>query len=131
MFNSYWKTFLAVCAALVLSTAYAGNKGSDGYVFQPDTTFAPRMDFEIEMIVLPSKEAMAEVLAKRNRQIVQENDGSIVKFTPRTVMAFAVVRTGTTKCTIYMVDPKVAYMPEYYGHELLHCMYGDWHKGEY
>jgi hypothetical protein len=27
-----------------------------------------------------------------------------------------------------MVDPKVEYQPEFVGHEMLHCFYGQWHK---
>lgn len=30
-------------------------------------------------------------------------------------------------CEIHMIDPEVDYMPEYVGHEFLHCFYGQWH----
>jgi hypothetical protein len=32
------------------------------------------------------------------------------------------------ECNVYIMDPKVNYQPEWYGHELVHCMYGDWHR---
>jgi hypothetical protein len=32
-----------------------------------------------------------------------------------------------TKCTIHIMDPSVSYEPEFIGHELLHCVYGQWH----
>jgi hypothetical protein len=34
---------------------------------------------------------------------------------------------GAGSCTIYMMDPKVAYEPEFLGHELAHCIYGNFH----
>jgi hypothetical protein len=45
----------------------------------------------------------------------------------RTLMAFAKLNRGAGRCTIYMVDARKAYQPEWLGHELAHCVYGNWH----
>ena len=48
--------------------------------------------------------------------------------------AFATVRTPDgpgergDECTVYIKDPDWIYEPEFIGHELLHCFYGNWHK---
>jgi len=31
------------------------------------------------------------------------------------------------KCEIHIIDPKVCYVPQVIGHELLHCTHGAWH----
>ena len=44
------------------------------------------------------------------------------------VMAYSTLNQYTHHCTIHMVDPlKVKYAPEFMGHELAHCIWGDWH----
>ena len=48
--------------------------------------------------------------------------------TPVNVAAFSVLNKENTDCDIYMLDPKVSYEPEFYGHELVHCVYGVWHQ---
>ena len=41
--------------------------------------------------------------------------------------AFSSVNPMTDMCDIYAIDPAVEYHPESFGHELLHCFYGNWH----
>lgn len=31
-------------------------------------------------------------------------------------------------CTVHMVDPRMSYDPDYVGHEMLHCFFGNWHR---
>ncbi len=31
-------------------------------------------------------------------------------------------------CEIHTVDPEIDYRPERYGHELMHCIHGNWHS---
>ena len=46
------------------------------------------------------------------------------------IRAFAVQDPSVIgPCTVHVVDPKVSYNPDYFGHELLHCFYGNWHRG--
>lgn len=41
------------------------------------------------------------------------------------VMAYAQFNNET--CVIHIVDPRVDYEPEIWGHEFLHCLLGNWH----
>ena len=34
-------------------------------------------------------------------------------------------------CEIHTVDPKIDYRPERYGHELMHCVHGNWHSDQF
>ena len=31
-------------------------------------------------------------------------------------------------CTVHIIKPANKYLPEHIGHELMHCVYGKWHK---
>ena len=44
-----------------------------------------------------------------------------------TLVAFSVLEPPFDQCTIHMIDPRTKYQPEFTGHELLHCVYGQWH----
>lgn len=45
------------------------------------------------------------------------------------VRAFAVQDPSLLgPCTVHIVDPSVSYHPDYAGHEILHCFYGNWHQ---
>lgn len=41
--------------------------------------------------------------------------------------AFTLVRSEKETCEVHVVDPRVAYAPEYLGHEIYHCIHGNWH----
>ena len=43
------------------------------------------------------------------------------------LQAFTELRDPFNKCTIHAMDPRVKYQPEFIGHELAHCFYGQWH----
>ena len=46
----------------------------------------------------------------------------------QSVVAFSIVdKDNKQLCTIYMIDPETHYLPEYTGHEFLHCAYGQFH----
>ncbi len=94
-------------------------RGKDGYYFEQETF--TRTNFPVEVILVQSEKEMSALIQKRTGQAVG-------KISPKNVAAFAVIRNNDTKCTIYMLDPKVKYEPEYIGHELVHCIYGVWHK---
>lgn len=36
--------------------------------------------------------------------------------------------TGIGKCTIFIKDPEWDYEPHMIGHEVAHCIWGEWHK---
>ena len=55
-------------------------------------------------------------------------------YDPDSLGAFATIRTPDSpgpkgdECTVWIKDPEWIYEPEFIGHELLHCFYGNWHK---
>lgn len=92
--------------------------GKDGYYFEKETF--TRTDFPVEVRLLQSEKEMIAEFKKRV--------GRDVNVDPKSVIAFAVIRPNDNRCTIYMLDPKVKYQPEYIGHEFVHCIYGEWHR---
>lgn len=114
------KIMMLLCCLLVVSCDQApSKKGTDGYYFEKESF--TRTEFPVEVKLMQSEAEMIRELKKRSKNI----EG---KVNPKDVAAFAVIRTNDNKCTIYMLDPKVKYQPEYVGHEFIHCIYGVWHK---
>lgn len=69
--------------------------------------------------------------------VLVDNQAELVKLAPAgtqkfgtELMAFARLNRDQHRCTIYMVDARRAYQPQWLGHELAHCIYGDWHPGQ-
>lgn len=46
----------------------------------------------------------------------------------RETMAFATISADGSSCTIHVVAPERRWAPEWYGHELAHCLWGRWHR---
>ena len=114
-------TFLLLgTLALLVSCDNAPNKKAvDGYYFEQESF--TRTNFPVEVILVQSEKEMVSLLQQRAGQIQG-------KISPKDAAAFTVIRTNDTKCTIYMLDPKVKYQPEFIGHEFVHCIYGVWHN---
>ena len=96
-----------------------GNVGKDGYYFEKSSF--TRTEFPVHVVLLKDSNEMAAEITKRMNKVhgtVQAKD----------VAAFSVIRNDDPTCTIYMVDPKNKYEPEYIGHEFVHCIYGVWHS---
>jgi hypothetical protein len=95
------------------------NRGKDGYYFEKETF--TRTNFPVEVILVKSEKEMIALLKQRKETVYGKVD-------PKDVAAFAIIRMNDPKCTIYMLDPKVKYQPEFIGHEFVHCIYGIWHS---
>jgi hypothetical protein len=113
------KKLLVLVAALIIASCSSeerapGLPGADGYVFEEPTILAT--EFKVQVVLYKStKELRAE-----GRSYGADNPS---------LMAFAILEPPLyDKCTIHIVDPKYDYQPEWYGHELTHCIYGQWHK---
>jgi len=104
--------------SLVACDNASKQKGADGYYFEKETF--TRTEFPVEVILVKDAAAITAEIKKRNN--IQ---GTIE---PKNVAAFSVIRTNDPKCTIYMIDPKNKYEPEFIGHEFVHCIYGVWHS---
>lgn len=100
---------------LGLSNCSDGNS-ADGYHFETTSVrIAPR---KIETVLYPNLAALNVAFKNTNHRISET----------RQLMAFSVITKET--CTIHMIDPKVRYMPEFLGHELTHCLYGEFHPSQ-
>lgn len=116
---------ITLISLLILSVFLAScdnvtnKKAADGYYFEKETF--TRTNFPVEVVLIQSEKEMVKLL--------EEKQGKISgKISPKDAAAFTVIRTNDTKCTVYMLDPKIKYQPEYIGHEFVHCIYGVWHK---
>lgn len=49
---------------------------------------------------------------------------------PEDLQAFTTYNKERTTCTVHLVDPAKKYKPQWAGHELLHCVYGNWHPSQ-
>ena len=93
-------------------------KGKDGYYFEKETF--TRTEFPVQVILVKDAAAITAAIKERNNI-----HGTI---DAKNVAAFSIIRKNDTKCTIYMIDPKNKYEPEFIGHEFVHCIYGVWHS---
>lgn len=116
---------IAVAASLLIATpAIAADKGGDDYVFSTKEISA--FNLKVEIREYPSFEALGAVWASQNGGKFPA-DRQLIAFS----QASPYVKGERRLCIIHMVDPKVSYKPEFIGHELAHCIYGDWHPVEY
>lgn len=117
---------ITIFGVFLLSVFFSGcdnltttkNYGVDNYYFEKETF--TRTNFPVEIVLVQSSEEMAKLIQQ------QKHVQGTVEV--KNVMAFSTIRKNDTTCTIYMIDPKVKYGPEWYGHELVHCIYGVWHS---
>lgn len=92
-------------------------KGKDGYYFEEPSLFMPEFSIKVEMF-------------DNEKDISKEYERKTGEYAPRNLVAFAIVSANTFECTIYIIDPQKKYMPEFIGHELVHCLYGEWHNSQ-
>ena len=120
--NKFFGVGVVVVATALFSLVACDNtskqKGKDGYYFEKESF--TRTEFPVEVILVKDAAAITAEIKKRN------NIQGTVE--PKNVAAFSIVRLNDPKCTIYMIDPKNKYEPEFIGHELVHCIYGVWHS---
>jgi hypothetical protein len=88
---------------------------TDGYYFEKETF--TRTDLGVTIVLVKNQEEMSKLLEEHGKTVAQGNE----------VAAFSTLSEKEPKCTIYMIDPKTNYQPEFIGHELVHCVYGNWH----
>lgn len=106
--------FCAIVTALLALASCGKPEGSDGYTFEKQSQMIdPR---PIVVRTYPSVAALKAAYAqqKNGRKLGESEE----------LFGFSVINQI---CTIHIVRPSVAYHPEEYGHELTHCLYGEWH----
>ena len=99
---------------------YIGQVGADNHMWEGKRRNTPYMFLEV--IEHPS---YADLLFSYQKEtgIVLEPGLKLLGYAtypPAT-------RNGWFRCRIHIVDPDVDYRPEIYGHELMHCVHGDFH----
>lgn len=102
---------------MMLLLAACKGGGSDGYVFEDD---AKRIEPQQTIVVnLYHNTGLVTDRYKQangiKRDLVSEDVFGFTSYNGRT-------------CNIHIVDPAVSYKPEKIGHELTHCLYGNFHK---
>lgn len=102
---------LTVCVLAAAPLAARQFEATDGYVFKRKQDTHLRLDVQIV-----EHSSHAELRAAMPDQ--RRND--------RQVRAWSIVGPGI-RCEIHIVDPAVSYSPEALGHELTHCIHGEWH----
>jgi hypothetical protein len=111
--------FTAALMVFAFAACTEGEKGSDGYTFGTPTFVHNELD--VTIVSLPSRqEVIKQYVEITNPKTTTER----AKATE--IKAFSVL--SSDGCTIYIVDPAVSYKPEAMGHELAHCIYGEWHR---
>jgi len=90
-------------------------RGSDGYIIEQAEFMHTDIHLRIHMF-------------RSEKEFKAAKISNGVKDPPNAeTMAFTYSNKNSNECEIYMYDPAYIYEPEYIGHELVHCIYGDFH----
>ena len=114
---------LMIFMASLMLFGCASVKQTDEYTFQkPSFTHT---DIQLKVIMVNNQAELENRLNHYKHGDILAN----VKLGNQ-VFAFSVLSKDNSTCTIVMIDPQVKYRPEFIGHELVHCIYGDWHHDQ-
>ena len=102
-----------ILAAALLLGGCGQSEAADGYAFGAAT-----FDRAEPNIRIVTHRSLAELRAAA--------PGGIYDTGTAKLMAWSVIRPDG--CEMHVVDPAVSYQPEWIGHELAHCAWGEWHK---
>lgn len=89
--------------------------GKDNYYFTGKQYQKRRVT--IDLILYDSYEDIALEASKYDFKIGEDEY----------LVAFSLDLLKGNRCEIHMLDPAVAYRPEFTGHEMMHCFYGQFH----
>lgn len=113
---------ILLCIANVAMAATLAQRGSWTMRLSKDGYYFEKREYQKEEI------SVSVVVAKDRfewKAYVRDKVGAFAE--PSKLGAFAALRAEDNECTIYIKDPDWVYEPEYIGHELAHCVFGDWH----
>lgn len=107
---------LALSALLAsLAACDATERGKDGYAF--DGKQFEQAEVEVRLVTYADPAELREAMTAHG-------------ITHADTAAFGVLRPPFDRCEVHIVDPAVRYEPEWLGHEIAHCFYGQWHPRE-
>jgi len=93
----------------------ANPQATDGYIFEgKDFT---QQNIRINMVYYESLDQLRLEATLRDY--------------PNTDLMLAFAEADGKYCEIHTVDPNLEYRPERYGHELMHCVHGNWHSKQF
>ena len=118
MFKKIMLGSVMICGLLLASCGQQKNVGADGYRFEEATL--DRKELNVKIVFVQSNQEMNALEKEHNAEAQPGYE----------IAAFATYSQTEPHCTIYAIDPKVNYQPEWIGHELVHCVYGVWHKSQ-
>ena len=104
-----------IIMSLLFCMPAAAQTASDGYRFIGDPP-PIRLQFNTVVIEYDTPEELSNAI----------REFGFAARKAKNIHAFAAVQGNT--CTIHIVKPAKDYMPEHIGHEIVHCIYGNWHK---
>lgn len=122
------KKMLLAMAALMAATpamagtfdGYSAKKAKDGYSFGQAEYMKTKVSVEIVYV-----DSYKDMLAKFDATT------GVIKASVvgnEKLRAFSILRPTKDACVIYLIKPDVAYVPEDLGHEMYHCLMGQFHK---
>lgn len=105
---------VAIVGAAAPAQAKRGWRGYDGYQFETKefTHLAPTIRFVVHPTLRDLRDAAY---------------GHSGREDPNAVFGFSEVMPSANLCIVHIVDPEVMYRPEQIGHEVAHCVFGEWH----
>jgi hypothetical protein len=103
---------IIIAAFSIVSCNPSPRSSADGYNFGNPTFEKTKV--EVQFVTYKTRAEFLEAAKKRNVDSLE-------------LQAFTELRSPFNKCTIHVMDPRVKYQPEFIGHELAHCIYGQWH----
>jgi hypothetical protein len=114
--------YFAILLALLATSAYASQRVAKDYFHWGKPEFT-NSKVQVEVIYVESRKELLELLIAKGGSN-EKRDG---ESKPPKLNAFSIVRKNKATCTIYTLNPKVEYKPEFLGHEMFHCLHGRWH----
>lgn len=114
------KKILALAAScLLLASCDVGTGAADGYTFEKgNELLLPERD--VKVILYPTNAALQDSYKLRK--------GGRVLSPGEELFGFSTI--NRTTCYIHTIDPAVSYKPEAIGHEMTHCLFGEFHPNQ-
>lgn len=122
MKNILLASLVLLFTATTSTISDARPKTSDGYRFS--TKSIELKEVRIKIVTYKTKAQLEQAILPYLKKSTTYRSVRSSK-----IEAFSILESPDFEvCTIHMLDPVVSHKPEYVGHELLHCIYGQWHK---
>lgn len=106
---------MTIAALIVTPVCAQRSSRTDGFKFKAAEYY--RQSPAITIITHQSETELLAAMPADTKQLMRAEN--------RTLHAWS--KINGNRCEVHVVDPRVNYMPEYIGHEITHCLYGQFH----